>query len=310
MERGSSRKRIRGRLPYDKRQVWKICLALTKAVRKSRRRKGKGRPAVYDSRRYIAIILFQFYYTLTYRQLEGDLRLFLRKVPNFRTINWYSIKRLTKEDIHTLLRIINKKMARSIKSSEKICMIDSSGFSHRAKSQILRRKRGEEEIRATSHSRLCIIACYIRRLKRLFILSASSGKAYESDSKLAMEGLRHLAPVSKNKKVYLLEDKGFDSERVLEAERRKGFIPIMPLKEQGEVRSKIRKETKRNFRKRLYRYRGVVESIFGSLKTKTAGRLNFKNPAKAEIIVLVLACVYNLSVLLKLLFIIIRFIVD
>jgi hypothetical protein len=77
--------------------------------------------------------------------------------------------------------------------------------------------------------------------------------------------------------------KDFGSEQILANQIEKGFVPILPLKEQGVIRSLIRRQVQKNFDRRLYRYRGVGESVFGSLKTRYPGRLRVLRSDMAKI---------------------------
>jgi len=123
------------------------------------------------------------------------------------------------------------------------------------------------------------------------------GPAYASDVRL---GLRALGQGGAGGK--LLADRGFDSGAIWALLEGKGMEAHIPLKGGGETRDRRRLAARKPFDPSIYRLRGVVEGVFGALKTRLAGGyLQEVLSQMAQKRAYLEAAAYNLRALLRLL---------
>ncbi|MDT7944150.1 MAG: transposase [Dehalococcoidia bacterium] len=144
--------------------------------------------------------------------------------------------------------------------------MDSTGLAHRSKGQRLRWRRGCEQRQVRGHSRLLCLVRYYRGRRLLVLEEVAVGPAYASDVRL---GLRTLGQAGAGGK--LLADRALGSRAIWALLEGKGMEAHIPLKGGGEVRDRRRLAAKKRFDPSLYRLRGVVEGVFGALKTRLAG---------------------------------------
>jgi hypothetical protein len=68
-----------------------------------------------------------------------------------------------------------------------------------------------------------------------------------------------------------LADAGFDGKEVWEALRGEGLRPVIRLRGGGEAREEARVRAREGWDPEVYRFRGVVEGVFGGMKTRLGG---------------------------------------
>lgn len=64
--------------------------------------------------------------------------------------------------------------------------------------------------------------------------------------------------IEKAKGKYFIADKGYDSDKVIEAIQHKGMIPVIP--------SKLNRKVRRKIDKHIYKERHLIENFFGKIK--------------------------------------------
>lgn len=136
--------------------------------------------------------------------------------------------------------------------------MDSTGLAHRSKDTVLRWRRGQEERRMRGHSRLLALVRWRRGQKLLAPWGA--GRAYAPDPRLGAGVLLRFGLGGG----VLLGDAGFDGREVWEVVRGLGVWPLIRLRGGGEVR----REVAARWDGEVYRRRGVVEGVFGGVKTR------------------------------------------
>jgi hypothetical protein len=144
--------------------------------------------------------------------------------------------------------------------------MDSTGLAHRSKGQRLRWRRGSQLWQVRGHSRLLCLVRYYRRGRLLVLEGVAVGPAYASDVRLGL-----LALAGARAEGHLLADAGFDAISLRQLAAQKGLVAHIPLKGGGEPRDERRLSGRRHFDPSLYRLRGVVEGVFGAIKTRLAG---------------------------------------
>ena len=69
-----------------------------------------------------------------------------------------------------------------------------------------------------------------------------------------------------------MADAGFDGREVWGALREAGVRPVIRLRGGGEAREEARVRAREGWDPEVYRFRGVVEGVFGGMKTRLGGR--------------------------------------
>jgi hypothetical protein len=175
--------------------------------------------------------------------------------------------------------------------------MDSTGLAHRSKGQRLRWRRGSQLWQVRGHSRLLCLVRYYRRGRLLVLEGVAVGPAYASDVRLGL-----LALAGARAEGHLLADAGFDAISLRQLAAQKGLVAHIPLKGGGEPRDERRLSGRRHFHPSLYRLRGVVEGVFGAVKTRLwGGYLPEVLPQMAQKRAYLEAVAYNLRLLLRLL---------
>jgi hypothetical protein len=68
-----------------------------------------------------------------------------------------------------------------------------------------------------------------------------------------------------------LADAGLDGKEVWEALRGEGLRPVIRLRGGSEAREEARVRAREGWDPEVYRFRGVVEGVFGGMKTRLGG---------------------------------------
>jgi hypothetical protein len=250
------------------RQAFWICLEAARAHYQGRgpgRR--RGHPWVYGWDLYLALLLFRAYLRATYREtvaIYGGL-FPDRPCPSFQSLHRFA-KGVREEELRGLLWGLRERLLPLLPEEEALLLMDSTGLAHRSKGQRLRWRRGSQLWQVRGHSRLLCLVRYYRGRRLLVLEEVAVGPAYASDVRL---GLRALGQTGAGGK--LLADRAMGSRAIWALLEGKGMEAHIPLKGGGEVRDRRRLAARKRFDPSLYRLRGVVEGVFGALKTRLAG---------------------------------------
>jgi hypothetical protein len=143
--------------------------------------------------------------------------------------------------------------------------MDTTGLAYRREDRFLRFRRGEEVRRVRGHARLLALVRWERERRLLLPWGGVAGRGYAPDPQLGGKALRRFAPTGG----WLLADAGFDGKEVWEALRGEGLRPVIRLR--GEARMEARVRAREGWDPEVYRFRGVVEGVFGGMKTRLGG---------------------------------------
>jgi hypothetical protein len=125
-----------------------------------------------------------------------------------------------------------------------------------------------------------------------------AGRGYAPDPQLGGKALRRFAPTGG----WLLADAGFDGKEVWEALRGEGLRPVIRLRGGGEAREEARVRAREGWDPEVYRFRGVVEGVFGGMKTRLGGAYLWeRKPWTAMVRAFLELIAHGLRVLLSLL---------
>jgi len=219
-----------------------------------------------------------------------------RPCPSFQSLHRFA-KGVGEEELWGPLRGLRERLLPPLPEEEALLLMDSTGLAHRGRGQPLRWRRGCEQRQVRGHSRLLCLVRYYRGRRLLVVEEVAVGPAYASDVRL---GLRALGQGGAGGK--LLADRGFDSGAIWALLEGKGMEAHIPLKGGGETRDRRRLAARKPFDPSIYRLRGVVEGVFGALKTRLAGGyLQEVLSQMAQKRAYLEAAAYNLRALLRLL---------
>jgi hypothetical protein len=176
--------------------------------------------------------------------------------------------------------------------------MDTTGLAYRREDQFLRFRRGEEVRRVRGHARLLALVRWERERRLLLPWGGVAGRGYAPDPQLGGKALRRFAPTGG----WLLADAGFDGKEVWEALRGEGLRPVIRLRGGGEARMEARVRAREGWDPEVYRFRGVVEGVFGGMKTRLGGAYLWeRKPWTAMVRAFLGLIAYGLRVLLSLL---------
>ncbi|WP_243095709.1 transposase, partial [Thermus thalpophilus] len=177
-------------------------------------------------------------------------------------------------------------------------LMDTTGLSYRREDQVLRYRRGEEVRRVRGHSRLLALVRWERGRKLLWPFGGTVGVGYAPDPVLGAWVLGRFRP----SRGMLLADAGFDGQEVWGRVAELELHPQIRLRGGGEVRDGLRAWGREVWDPAVYRFRGVVEGVFGGMKTGLrGGYLAERKPKTAMVRALLELLAYGLRVLFSLL---------
>ena len=163
--------------------------------------------------------------------------------------------------------------------------------------------RGKEIREVKGHVKVVIVSVHLRSGKR-FVLTALPGRSYASEVKLGSKILSWLGERGFIRRVLrgkaLLGDKAYDSHEFIELVLSVGLKPYVKVRESFRrgVRSEIRLMCKRLLESGdVYRFRGLIESIFGEIKQEVGSYERTTSFHIAQLFVLAKFILFNLGLL-------------
>jgi hypothetical protein len=184
------------------------------------------------------------------------------------------------------------------KTPPPLYLMDTTGLAYRSEDRFLRFRRGAEVRRVRGHARLLALVRWERERRLLLPWGGVAGRGYAPDPQLGGKALRRFAPTGG----WLLADAGFDGKEVWEALRGEGLRPVIRLRGGGEAREEARVRAREGWDPEVYRFRGVVEGVFGGMKTRLGGAYLWeRKPWTAMVRAFLELIAYGLRVLLSLL---------
>jgi hypothetical protein len=145
--------------------------------------------------------------------------------------------------------------------------MDTTGLAYRREDRFLRFRRGAEVRRVRGHARLLALVRWERERRLLLPWGGVAGRGYAPDPQLGGKALLRFAPTGG----WLLADAGFDGKEVWEALRGEGLRLVIRLRGGGEAREEARVRAREGWDPEVYRFRGVVEGVFGGMKRRLGG---------------------------------------
>jgi len=236
-------------------------------------------PKIYKLWQHIFALFFKANCKLSYRRTSFILRQLGFKVATKSTLQRYSQK--------LKLPFWRKLFQLTTNSISKLMAIDGTGLSKTNVSEhYIKRINGDDREGKAYHFSV---------MSDIFgkIVSLKLRKRYRHDSKDVKVLLRN----SYVKPKVILMDRGYDAEWIHEFFEFKGIHSIAPVRVNAK-RGFYRKKLKKNFPKKLYNKRSIIESVFHAFKQKYGSSVSSKKIASARSEVYCKAILYNLFFIL------------
>jgi hypothetical protein len=264
----------------------------------------RGRPKKYPDDVILTLLFLQVAWKLSFRELEFmSVQVLGREsTPDFSTY-YYRLKKLPSYILVDFLNFISRRLLGKYHKEVKFLVIDGTGFKY-DELYPLKVLRGAEIKRLKSHVKAVVLSVHLESGKR-FVLTVLPERSYASEVKVGEKIVHWLScrgfilNVLKGKP--FLGDKAYDSISFIELLERIGFKPYIKVKEtfRKGVRSEVRLRAKRLVESdEIFRYRGLIESIFGEIKNDVGSYERTKSFHIAQLFVLAKFCLFNLWVFL------------
>ena len=232
-------------------------------------------PKMYELWQHVFALFFKANCKLSYRRTTLILEELGFMVASKSTLQRYAAK--------LRLPFWRKIFNLTIEKSSSIFMIDGTGLEKTCASKhYIKRIDGEYKFSKGFH--FSIITDEKGKIQGLRIR-----KKYSHDVKDIKVLFKHL----KNKPKIILMDKGYDAEWIHELFENAGIRSIAPTRKNAK-RGFYRKKLMRNFPKKLYNKRNMVESIFHAFKQKYGSSVSSKNINSARSEVYCKAILHNI----------------
>lgn len=258
-----------------------------------------GRPRTYDDALILTIASIQNLNQYSFREALEYCEDYFSNLPALSTYH-DRLALLTSDIAQGFVEHIGKKIVRVSESDApkegRFFVMDGTGFSYHD-SYPMKFFRGMEIRKIRTHVKIAALMGLAGR--RRFVVSARAGPPYAGDAKLIQPLLDELP------KGYgsVLGDKGFDSIRIMSAVAKKGYHPVIPVKQgrcHQHIKHPLRIVSQRNAEKKIYRQRPLIEGLFGNLKQKLSSHVRIFKLETAKTFALLRFALLNISILVSL----------
>jgi hypothetical protein len=230
-------------------------------------------------------------FDLTYREVESFAPGFAGKQIDHSMVGW-ALRRMSLSYLALVLGLTRKRLCGELEFE--FYFVDSTGISTPRK---IARVEAMRRVRRHEVYKMLVLAGYSGKASALVVVSARATRFSASD---CVEFPRLMRGV-RGKGELMLGDSAFDALRNYDCAEQRGFIPLFRPREgrfRGLRRHGILKRFKRN--RRLYRKRGIVETLFGGLENRYGAHTRYKRVKTKRAWVLLALIAHNLRTLMRL----------
>lgn len=263
----------------------------------------RGRPKKYPDEVILTLLFLQVTWRLSFRDLElFAVQLLGREnVPDFSTY-YYRLQKLPPDLLVDFLNFLARKLLSKHHKQIKFLVIDGTGFKY-DELYPLKILRGLDIKKVKSHVKVVALSVHLRNGKR-FVLTVASEGSYASEVKVGERIICWFSERGFIKRALegkpLLGDKAYDSVRFMELVEGAGLLAYIKVKE--TFRKGIKSEVRRRAKERVeaggvYRYRRLIESIFGEVKQSVGSYERTKSFHLARLFAVAKFCLFNLCIL-------------
>lgn len=254
-----------------------------------------GRPRTYDDALILAIASIQNLNQYSFREALEYCEDYFSDLPALSTY-YDRLEHFTPVIAQGFIEYIGKRIVAQTKKTlrkGRLFVIDGTGFSYHD-AYPMKLYRGTEIRKIRTHVKIALVMGLSGR--RRYVVSANAGPPYAADTKLIQPLLEHLSPGQGR----VLGDKGFDSIRIMETVRQKGYRPVIPARcgRCQAVKDPLRIQSDRASKTyAIYKQRTLIEGLFGNLKQKLSSHVRIFKMRMAQFFALLRFALLNASVL-------------
>ena len=293
----------------EKRQVFRLCRRLVRKLGSPWQVAKRGRPPEHQPEEYAAIAVYRKHFHMTFRAAEGDTPLTLGKRVDHSDI-WWGLQRMPVGYVDRAIEFLFELIIELFPPD--FFIPDASGVQtdrYRKRKRPRLRPKGKPPPNRLKNREKCpsegrelvilklhlLIGC-CRKPGLLPVLRARVTRGYAHDC----PQLKHLIGKFKGKGEPLPADAGYDSTDNYLLVKGHGFIPVIKLRE-GEPKGLIRREMSKSFdvNREIYRYRGLIEGVFGGTETKYGNRTRCRLPKPRRVDCLLMVVSHNLRTYMR-----------
>lgn len=293
----------------EKRQVFGLCKQVAKKLGPPWQVSGRGRPPDHMPEEYAAVAIYRKHFHMVLRVMEGDTPFVLGRRMDHSTI-WWGLQRIPVEYVDRAIQLLFGLTVALFPPD--IFIPDATGVQtdryRKRKRPKLRPKgkpppkwrRGREkrppEERELVTLKLHLLIGYCKEAGLLPILRARVTRGHAHDS----PQLKPMVGKIKGEGEPFLADKEYDSNDNYVLVKKHGFVPVIKLRE-GTFRGWVRQEMTRSFKlhKKIYKYRGLIEGVFGGTETKYGNRTKCRCHGSRRIDCLLMVVSHNLRTYMR-----------
>lgn len=257
-----------------------------------------GRPQTYDNALILTVACIQNLHQFSLREALEFCDDLFPELPTLSTYH-YRLSRISPKIAQGFVAHLGKKIQDVPKADApkkgRIFVMDGTGFSYHD-AYPMKLHLGTEIRKIRTHVKIAALMGLVGQ--RRFVVSAKAGRAYAGETTLIQSQLEAL-PKGKGS---VLGDKGYDSARIMQMIKNKGYRPVIPIKRHRGYLPKdpLRVESDNNAQKNIYRKRTLVEGMFGNLKQKLSSHIKIFKIEIAQTFALLRFALLNMTVLVSL----------
>ncbi len=293
----------------EKWQVFKLCKRVVKKLGPPWQVSKRGRPPEHQPEEYAAVVIYRKHFRTTLRVAEGDTPFTLGKRLDHSDI-WWALQRISVRYVESSIQLLFELIIELFPPD--FFIPDATGFqtdrymkSRRPKLRPedkpppkWRRGRenclseGREHITLKLH--LLVGCCREPGLIPILRARVTRGHAHDSPQ------LKHLIGKFEGEGEPFPADRGYDSTDNYILAKKHGFVPVIKLRK-GEPRGHVRREMAESFdtNKEIYRYRGLIEGVFGGTETKYGNRTRCRLRKSRRVDCLLMVVSHNLRTYMR-----------
>lgn len=293
----------------EKGQVFKLCKRVVKKLGPPWQVSKRGRPPDHLPDEYAAVAIYQKHFRMVLRVTEGDTSFVLGKRMDHSVV-WWGLQRIPAGYLDQAIELLFGLTVELFPSD--IFIPDATGvrtdrYRKRKRPKLRPRdkpppewRRGrekrpfEEREHVTLKLHLLVGYCKGQGLLPILRTRVTRGHAHDSPQ------LKHMVGKFKGDGEPFLADRGYDSEDNYILVKGHGFVPVIKLRK-GEPRGLVRREMAKSFdtNKEIYRYRGLIEGVFGGTETKYGNSTRCRLPKSRKVDCLLMIVSHNLRTYMR-----------
>ena len=269
----------------------------------------RGYPPDHLPEEYAAVAIYQKHFHMVLRATEGDTPFILGKRMDHSVI-WWGLQRIPAGYVGRAIELLFELIIELF--SPDFFIPDATGvqtdrYRKRKRSRLRpkdkpppnrqkgREKRPSEEQEHVTLKLHLLIGC-CRGPGLLPILRARVTRGYAHDS----PQLKPLVGKFKGEGEPFPADAGYDSTDNYILVKKHGFVPVIKLRK-GEPRGLLRREMAESFElhRDIYRYRGLIEGVFGGTETKYGNRTRCRLRRSRRVDCLLMAVSHNIRTYMR-----------